>query len=301
MLAMLTAQSSCKINLFLNVFRRREDGFHELETVMQPIALFDDLTFERTNSSGIELTCSHPEVPVGPENLVCRAAELFQAEIRSSDGLRIHLEKRLPVAAGIGGGSGNAATALLALNQLHEDAVDGGRLSELAAQLGSDVPFFLDSGPGIATGRGEVVESVSEFELFRNAGVLLVNPGFGVATPWAYQNLRLDEPGAISDNSLTDFVEVLRRGDWESVSSGLFNSLEQPVFRKYPVLKIIRSEMIEAGARGALLSGSGATVFGLVENLEEGQGIRQRFLDAYGAECWSQVVPLSSGSPTSRA
>ena len=217
---------------------------------------------------------------------------IFQDEIGIHDGLEIHLEKRLPVAAGIGGGSGNAATTLRSLNQLYEGIVGEGRLRELAAQLGSDIPFFLDAGPGIATGRGEVVETVPRFSLFRNAGVLLVNPGFGVSTPWAYKNFRLNEAGATCPNTLSHFLEALRAGDWDRVPAGLFNSLEQPVFRKYLVLKLIRSELIVAGAKGALLSGSGATVFGLVQHLEEGEAIRRRFLASYGENCWSQVVPL---------
>ncbi len=290
--AMLSAQSNCKINLLLNVFRRREDGFHELETVMQPVGLFDDLDIERTEMPGVRLSCSHPEIPLGPENLICRAASLFQAEAGVADGLEIHLRKHLPVAAGIGGGSGNAATTLRSLNQLYDDALSEDQLINLAAQLGSDVPFFFDPGPGIATGRGEIVESVPDFPLFRDAGVLLVNPGFGVSTPWAYKNFRVNEPGATCSNSLSHFVGALRAGDWEAVASGLFNSLEQPVFQKFPVLKLIRSELLAAGAEGALLSGSGATVFGLVRHLAEGETIRERFLASYGRDCWSQVVPL---------
>lgn len=290
---MHTVRSGCKINLLLNILRRRDDGFHELETVMQPIGLFDELSFERGSHAGIDLSCSHPEVPLGPENLVCRAAQSFQETIGKADGLRIHLEKNLPVAAGVGGGSGNAAATFLALNALYDQPLELKELESLAANLGSDIPFFLQEGPGIATGRGETVERLAPFPMFDNACVVMVNPGFGVSTPWAYKNLRLDEKKVEPSLGLDSFVEALQQGDWTRVIEGMYNSLEQPVFNKYPVLRIIRSELLAAGADGALLSGSGATVFAIVRDRQRGEEIRQQFLSSYGSQCWSQVVPLT--------
>jgi 4-diphosphocytidyl-2-C-methyl-D-erythritol kinase len=290
---MHTVRSGCKINLLLNILCRRDDGFHELETVMQPIGLFDELSFERGNHTGIELSCSHPQVPLGPENLVCRAARLFQETIGDADGLRIHLEKNLPVAAGVGGGSGNAAATFLALNALYDQPLEHRVLESLAANLGSDIPFFLQSGPGIATGRGEKIERLARFSMFDEACVVLVNPGFGVSTPWAYKNLRLDETEVEPSIPIDSFVDALKKGDWERVIEGMYNSLEQPVFKKYPVLKIIQSELVNAGADGALLSGSGATVFAIVRDRQLGEAVRQRFLSSYGSQCWSQVVPLA--------
>ena len=291
---MLTVRSGCKINLFLNVLHRRDDGFHELESVMQPIGLYDELTFESQDVPGIQLVCAHPEVPIGPENLVCRAASLFLKANGISGGLKIHLEKNLPVAAGVGGGSGNAAATLTGLNSLNENVMDESALWALAAELGSDVPFFLNPGPGIATGRGERVESLSPFSIFEDSCVILVNPGFGVPTPWAYKHLCFDEGGIHSPTSLSDFLSALNSSNWSEVMSGLFNSLEQAVFKKYPILKLIRSGLVEAGADGVLLSGSGATVFGIVRDREQGESVRQRFLASYGGDCWSQVVPLVS-------
>jgi 4-diphosphocytidyl-2-C-methyl-D-erythritol kinase len=289
---MYTVRSGCKINLLLNILRRRDDGFHELETVMQPIGLFDELSLERGNHTGIELSCSHPEVPLGPENLVCRAAQMFQETIGEADGLRIHLKKNLPVAAGVGGGSGNAAATFLALNALYDQPLEHKELDSLAANLGSDIPFFLQSGPGIATGRGEKVERLASFPMFDKACVVLVNAGFGVSTPWAYKNLRLDEKDLGPSLPIDSFVEALKKGDWKRVIEGMYNSLEQPVFKKYPVLRIIQSELVNAGADGALLSGSGATVFAIVRDRHRGEEVRQRFLSSYGSQCWSQVVPL---------
>ncbi len=291
---MLTVRSGCKINLFLNVLHRRDDGFHELESVMQPIGLYDQLTIEAQDRPAIDLTCAHPEVPLGPENLVCKAAKRFLEANGIEGGVKIHLEKKLPVAAGVGGGSGNAAATLTGLNALNDGMMGDAALWALAAELGSDVPFFLSPGPGIATGRGERVESLPAFSMFEDSCVILVNPGFGVPTPWAYKHLSFDEGGVHSPITLGNFLSALNASQWSEVMSGLFNSLEQPVFRKYPILQLIRSGLLEAGADGALLSGSGATVFGIVRDGEQGEAVRHRFLEIYEGDCWSQVVPLGA-------
>src|SRR5689334_23187055 len=153
----LEKQSPCKINLLLNILGRRADGFHELETVIQPIALYDRLSFMRAGR-GIELTCNNSSLPTDSRNLVHRAAAAFLAATNISDGVRIHLEKHLPLAAGLGGGSGNAATTLLALNELFEAPLTSDQLQTIAASLGSDIPFFLQTKPALAAGRGERIQ-----------------------------------------------------------------------------------------------------------------------------------------------
>lgn len=291
---METIRSGCKINLLLNVLRRRQDGFHELETVMQPIPLFDELTAKFADRQGVELLCDHPEVPIGAENLICRAASAFQSALGRNDGLWIHLKKNIPVAAGLGGGSGNAAATLLILNRLYDNALSADRLSETAAQLGSDVPFFLKNGPALAFGRGEKVSPLPPFKIFEDACVILVNPGFGVPTSWAYQKLQLDElMGNPAPVPAGELIRSLQAGNWEASIKGLFNSLERPVFKKYPVLEIIRLELLNSGASGALLSGSGSTVFGIIYGKEPGEEVRQRFLKTFGNQCWSCLLPLT--------
>ena len=288
---METIRSGCKINLLLNVLRRRQAGFHDLETVMQPLPLFDELTAKFASRPGIELLCDHPEVPIGAENLICRAARAFQSAVGRNDGLRIHLKKNIPVAAGLGGGSGNAAASLLILNRLYDSALSADSLFETAVQLGSDVPFFLKDGPALAFGRGEKVQPLPPFEIFEDACVILVNPGFGVPTFWAYQELRLDEAeGNSAPVSAEELTRALQAGDWKASMQGLFNSLERPVFEKYPVLEIIRLELLKSGASGALLSGSGATVFGIIRAQEIGEEVRRRFLKSFGNQCWSCLL-----------
>lgn len=291
---METIRSGCKINLLLNVLRRRQDGFHELETVIQPLPLFDELSAKFADRPGIELLCDHPEVPIGADNLICRAASAFQSVLGRNDGLQIHLKKNIPVAGGLGGGSGNAAAILLILNRLYDSALSAKRLSEIAAQLGSDVPFFLKNGPAVASGRGEKVQPLPPFEIFENACVILVNPGFGVPTSWAYQRLQLDEVvGNSAPVSVRELIRALQAGNWEASMKGLFNSLERPVFKKYPVLEIIRLGLLKSGASGALLSGSGATVFGIIRSKKPGEEVRQRFLKTFGNQCWSCLLSLT--------
>src|SRR5438105_1630674 len=153
----LEKQSPCKVNLLLNILGKRPDGFHELETVMHPVDVFDRLTFAR-GSQGVQLTCSEPSLPTDSRNLVHRAATSFLQAAKINDGVRLHLEKRIPLAAGLGGGSGNAATTLLGLNELFGGPLGPEQLQILAASLGSDIPFFLQGKPALATGRGENIQ-----------------------------------------------------------------------------------------------------------------------------------------------
>lgn len=290
---METIRSGCKINLLLNVLRRRKDGFHEMETVIQPLPLFDELSAKFADRPGVEFLCDHPEVPIGADNLICRAASAFQSALGRNDGLRIHLKKNIPIAAGLGGGSGNAAATLLILNHLYDNALSADRLYETAIQLGSDVPFFLKNGPALAFGRGEKVQPLPPFKIFEDACVILVNPGFGVPTSWAYQKLQLDES---MENSAPvpaeELIQSIQAGNWEASMKGLFNSLERPVFKKYPVLEIIRLRLLKSGASSALLSGSGATVFGIIRGKEPGEEVRRQFLKTFGNQCWSCLLPL---------
>src|SRR5579859_6751267 len=176
----LEKKSPCKVNLILNILGKRPDGFHELETVMHPVNLFDELAFER-GGTGIQLTCDEPSLPVDSKNLVYRAAEAFLKLQNLKAGVRIHLQKRIPLAAGLGGGSGNAATALLGMNELFGSPLPVSALADIAATLGSDIPFFLYNQPALATGRGEKVQVVENFPALRGKAIFLIHPGFGIS------------------------------------------------------------------------------------------------------------------------
>ncbi len=283
----------CKVNLLLNILGRRADGFHELETLIHPIPIHDELEFERGAASGFQLSCSDPRLPLDARNLVHRAATAFLNESGIAEGIHIHLEKRIPMEAGLGGGSGNAAHTLLGLNELFDRPLGLDALCRLGAGLGSDVVCFLDRRPAIATGRGESVEWVEPFASLLGCGLFLVHPGFGVSTPWAYQALaRHPEAVAGKPGRARQLVESLRQNDVRTAAARFFNALEAPVLTKYPLLACFQEFLLGEGAIKALMSGSGSATFALTPNLEDAERLRERVRSKFGAECWTAAVLL---------
>jgi 4-diphosphocytidyl-2-C-methyl-D-erythritol kinase len=291
----LKQQSPGKINLLLNILGRRADGFHELESVFHPVALYDTLSCQ-TTTQGLEFTCDDPRLPTDDRNLVCRAARLFLAATGITAGLRLHLEKRIPPGGGLGGGSGNAAHTLRGLNALFDRPLTDPQLHELAARLGSDVPFFLQDRPALVTGRGEHIEPLDFFPGLRGRGLLLVHPGFGISTAWAYQQLaRFPQALNGQPGRARQLVERLQAGDSEPLAGALFNSLEAPVFAKYPVLALYQEFLRAHGALATLMSGSGSTTFAVVESIAHGETLAAQFKRRFGSTCWTAVVPLAGG------
>jgi 4-diphosphocytidyl-2-C-methyl-D-erythritol kinase len=288
----LEKKSPCKVNLLLNILGKRPDGFHELETVMQPVNLFDEIRFER-GGQGIQLTCNEPTLPVDAQNLVYRAAEAFLKLHNLHAGIRIHLEKKIPLAAGLGGGSGNAATTLLGLNEIFGSPLPPPALLPLAAALGSDVPFFLQNQPALATGRGERIQPLDPFPALRGMAFLLIHPGFGISTPWAYQNLaRFPEALNGRPDRAQKLVAKLQAGDLRTASAEFYNSLELPALEKYPVLALYQEFLRANGALAALMSGSGSTTFAIVENVKTGESLVEKFKATFGANAWTAVVAV---------
>lgn len=284
-------KSPCKVNLLLNVLGRRADGFHALETVMQPVNLCDDLTFERAGT-GIAMSCTDKSLPVDGENLVFRAAEKFFSVAGISGGVKIHLEKKIPLAAGLGGGSGNAATTLLALNELFEKPLAPEKLSEIAASLGSDIPFFLQHQPALAVGRGEKIQPLKNFPALANRAILLIHPGFGISTPWAYKNLaRFPKDLNGRKGRAQNLISLLQTNDLTGAAAGFYNSLEAPAFEKFPILMLYK-EFLAANGAVALMSGSGSTTFAICENTAAAQSIGETFKSKFGSNCWMTVVRL---------
>ena len=243
-----------KINLFLRVIGRRPDGYHTLSMLMQKLALFDELVLERA-ADGLELRCPQGGAPEGPENLAFRAASLFFARTGLDFGLRITLEKRIPAAAGLGGGSSDAAAVLRGLNSMSGAPLDADALAALALELGADVPFFVHPAPAaLAEGVGEILTPA---EPLRDRTVLLVNPGFAVSTAWAYRNLDLTGAGP------NDTFAGSPAGGGLGVNHSLVNDLEGVVTTRHPVIAEIKAALLQEGASATLMSGSGPTVFGL--------------------------------------
>ncbi len=287
-----TLRSGCKINLLLNVLGRREDGFHELETLMQPVPLFDELNFEQAGK-GFHFTCSDASLPTDGGNLVVRAAELFFAAAGITEGASVHLEKRIPAEAGLGGGSGNAATTLLGLNKMFEEPLPLERLHELAGELGSDVPFFLDGRPALALGRGEQVEHRDPFPALDGAWLFLARPGFGISTPWAYRSLA-DHPEALNGRPgrAKALADTLTLGGLSDAADGFYNSLEAPALRKFPILAIYQEFLTDNGAQVALMSGSGSTTFAITSSKSAAETLGERFRSRFGATVWVRTLAL---------
>lgn len=287
----LEKQSPCKVNLLLNILRKRLDGFHELETVMHPINVCDHLSFERGGTL-VQLTCSNPALPTDANNLVHRAATAFLEAANIRDGVRIHLEKEIPLAAGLGGGSGNAATTLRGLNDLFGKPLPPEKLRQLAAALGSDVPFFLQNKPALATGRGEHVEALDFFPALRGTAFVLVHPGFGIATAWAYQQLGRF-PSALNGKAgrATGLISLLQLADLKAAGAEFYNSLEAPALEKFPVLALYQEFFRENGALATLMSGSGSTTFAVFQNQAIAESSAERFRGKFGKNCWLAIVP----------
>ena len=254
-----------KINLYLHILGKRPDGFHELETLMAPISLGDTLEIELV-AKGIEFTCSDPALGDAKENLATRAAKLFIEELRLETGVRIHLEKAVPVGAGLGGGSSDAAAVLLALRELTGVKCDDVMLAEFAARLGSDVPFFIYRKPAVCRGRGEIIEPVTLKDTLQG---LLVHPGFGVSTPWAYKTYAANPQAGEVGRTFEGFA--------------LRNDLEPAAFSKYVWLPTVKAWFRkQPGVLDALMSGSGSSVFALTKTEGEIADLRARFVAEFG-------------------
>jgi 4-diphosphocytidyl-2-C-methyl-D-erythritol kinase len=291
---MLEKQSFCKVNLLLNILGKRPDGFHELETVMHPVHLHDELSFQRS-SQRLNLTCEDAALPVDGRNLVMRAASLYLEKAGISEGVSIRLRKRIPIAAGLGGGSGNAATTLLALNEMFGNPLADDALSQLAATLGSDVPFFLQSGPALATGRGETIAPLKPFAALRGAHFILAHPGFGISTPWAYGQLsRYPEVLSGRPGRAQRLVSLLQSAGLPEASRELYNSLEAPALPKYPLLQLFQDFFRENGACGALMSGSGSSTFALFSSAATAGRALEAFRAKFGPAIWTMTLPVAA-------
>jgi len=288
----LEKKSPCKVNLLLNILGKRADGFHELETVMHPVNVFDELSLARV-TRGFHLTCSDPTLPTDSGNLVHRAGMLFLQKTEIRDGVRIHLEKKIPLAAGLGGGSGNAATTLLGLNEIFGKPLSTKALYDIAATLGSDIPFFLQTKPALGTGRGEKIEPLDFFPALRGAAIFLIHPGFGISTPWAYQNLARF-PTALNGTTgrAQKLISLLQTPDLRAAGKEFYNSLEAPALEKYPLLALFQDFLRQNGAAATLMSGSGSTTFALAESLAAAEQLREQFKTKFGETHWTAVVPL---------
>ena len=257
---MKKVEMSCpaKVNLLLKILGKRQDGFHELLTFMQAIDLTDSLEVWRKSGS-LEFQCDDSSIPKDKSNLVVRAAQLFLKKTNNKESVGLKLVKRIPVAAGLGGGSSDAATTLLAMNKLFDHPLEQETLSGMAAQLGSDVPFFLTGGAAVCRGRGEIIAPYRHQE---NPYFILINPGIPLSTKEVYEHFH----GEYADRDeaetlLAKIIEGFTKRDIALSSKAFSNDLEKPAFERMPLLKGLKESLLQSGGLGAMLSGSGPTVF----------------------------------------
>lgn len=264
---LLTLSANAKINLTLDILGTREDGYHEVAMIMQEISLHDTLSMGKINQ-GISLTIAiegqKGTLPADESNLCWKAAALVQKEYNLQEGVEIHLTKRIPMAAGLAGGSADAAAVLKGMNHLFRLGMTEARLCELGARLGSDIPFCIMGGTMLATGRGEVLTRLPSFP---RLSVVLAKPPVGVSTAWAYKTYDAGYDGPHPDNEA--MLAAIHGGDAHKAASLLCNVLEGVTETEHPVIADYKRLMMEHGAMASMMSGSGPTVFGLVREKQQ--------------------------------
>ncbi|HQR33356.1 MAG TPA: 4-(cytidine 5'-diphospho)-2-C-methyl-D-erythritol kinase [Blastocatellia bacterium] len=286
----LTLPSFAKINWTLEILGKRADGYHELRTLLQTVSVADELVFELLEQ-GVEIVCDHPDVPCDETNLVHRAAKLFSDFTGIRKGVRVTIHKRIPTAAGLGGGSGNAAVTFLALQKLWQRELAPGDLFSLGARLGADVPFFFIGGTCLGVGRGDEIYPLADIQA---ENLLLVNAGILVPTREVYGALppELTNPRAITKMP-TSFEVAYAAATTQDEQIQLHNDLEIPVLTRHKLLGEIKEKLRQAGATGVLMSGSGSTIFSIFDS-SEARNDAQRELSQNGWWCASACT-LSRG------
>ena len=279
------AKAPAKLNLRLKITGRRPDGYHELVSIMIPVTLCDLLELTVV-PEGIKLSCDGFKVPADERNLVYRAAESFLSRAGIKKGISIKLTKNIPVAAGLGGGSSDAAAALLSLNEIWSMPLSLSDLEDIAIQLGADVPFFIYRRPALARGIGEILEPQEEWPKY---WYVIVTPPLPVSTSWVYGNLKLK----LTTGEYNYIVNFLK-GDSFKVSHILENDLEEVTTAHFPIINTIKKHLVDAGAEGALMTGSGPSVFGIFPSLNQAISAKQSLIsknpgDVFMATSWESA------------
>lgn len=270
----ITVLSFAKVNLSLRVLGRRGDGYHEIRTILQTITLNDTITFEALDTVRLELLCDNSAIPTDERNLVHKAAMSLSRRYGGNRGARIHLEKRIPSGGGLGGGSSNAAVTLLALSNLWELPTTLSELSALAAELGADIPFFLTGGGALGTGTGATISPLADVDTLY---LVVVTPRIEISTAQAYAALNapqcdfLTNSGSmsiLSGSHTTANIDLLHADAWR-------NDFESVILQMYPQTEAARTRLLQLGAQRAMLSGSGASVFGIFDKAGQARAYRE--------------------------
>ncbi len=258
-----TQRAYAKINIGLDVLRRRADGYHEVKMIMQTVDIYDELVLERRKEPGIELRMDNSELPSGGDNLICRAADLLFREKKITEGVNISLTKRIPIAAGMAGGSADAAAALRGVNELFDLGYSLKELQALGVGLGADIPYCLAGGTMLSEGIGEILTPLPAPPA---AHLVIAKPDINVSTAFVYGNLHADRLAWHPD--IDGMIAALQKGDLDGITGSLGNVLETVTVKAHPVIEQIRELLRKQGAENALMSGSGPTVFGIFKEKE---------------------------------
>ena len=268
----LRLRANAKINLFLEVLDKRQDGYHNIETVFQSIDLHDIIVLRENTSGVVEVDCDHPQVPLNSSNLAYKAAKLLLDESGKHYGVRIHILKRIPIGAGLAGGSTDAAATLIGLNKLWKLGYGTKELLQLGGKLGADVPFCIMGGTALGRGRGD---KLTRLKPFPEIPVVIANPGFQVSTARAFGNLKnLGLTRARKNANI--LVGKMQQHDISDLGEELFNVFESVITEEHPLISKIKEDFIRSGALGALMTGSGPTVFALVSDMSSARYIREQ-------------------------
>lgn len=257
----ISLKALAKINLGLDVVRRREDVYHEVRMIMQTIQLYDRLDIKRTQEPGIQIQTNLSFLPVNENNLIYKAAKLLMDEFSITDGVSVKLDKRIPVAAGMAGGSTDAAAMLIGVNRLFSLGLTKRQLMERGVQIGADVPYCIMRGTALAEGIGE---ALSPLPPMVKCPVLIAKPSISVSTKFVYQNLKLDDTTIHPD--IDRLIDDIKAKNLHDIAAHMGNVLETVTIPNYPVIDEIKKHMLSNGAVGAMMSGSGPTVFGLFDD-----------------------------------
>ena len=261
----MVINSYAKINLFLRIGKKLGSGYHNLQSVMQRIELSDNMNFEPINEDRILIESTNKEIE-NENNLAYKAALLLKKKFKVKHGVRIFIEKNIPLEAGLGGGSSNAATALLNLNKLWGLKLKEKQLIDLASQIGSDVPFFIGENAALVEGIGEKIKRIKKsFSI----NIVLINPGFRVSTKWAYSAFDRQKPRIKTSANINDLVRAIEKKDIKDIAKNLHNDFEPIVMKKYKGINEIKTNLLRNDALNALVSGSGPTVFGVFNSIYE--------------------------------
>lgn len=260
---MISLEAHAKINLSLDVLSKRDDGYHNLKMIMQTIQLHDTISIEKI-PSGVEIDCVASYVPNNSTNIACKAAESMISKYNLNAGVRIKINKRIPVAAGLAGGSADAAAVIIGINSIFNLGIAQNELMEVGSTIGADVPYCIMGGTALAEGIGEELTSLP---LLKDIPILIVKPKIGVSTAWVYKNLNFDR--IISKPDTEALIFAIQNKDIRFIAQNMRNVLECVTVIKHPIIEKIKNNLLEEGAIGSMMSGSGPSVFGIFEDKDK--------------------------------